>query len=163
MRNWPYAWSLANADDSPIKGKVGVTVLPSGGGEGGRHAATLGGQHLAVSKYSAHPAEAADLVAYLTGAAEQKRRAIEGSFNPTRQSLYSDPEVLAAVPFLENFGAVLESAVARPSTVAGEKYNQVSTEFYQAVHAALSGDGAAAENLAEVQSALDRLSRGGRW
>jgi trehalose/maltose transport system substrate-binding protein len=162
MRNWPYAWALANADDSTVKGKVGVTVLPQGG-EGGRHAATLGGQQLAVSQYSAHPAEAADLVRYLTSAAEQKRRALEGSFNPTRKSLYSDQEVLAAVPFLANFGAVLESAVPRPSTVTGDRYNQVSTEFYQAVHNTLSGQGTAEENLAALESALDRLSRGGRW
>ena len=162
MRNWPYAWALANADDSPVKDKVGVTVLPQGG-EGGRHSAALGGQQLAVSKYSAHPAEAADLVRYLTSAAEQKRRALEGSFNPTRKSLYSDQEVLAAVPFLESFGAVLESAVARPSTVTGDRYNQVSTEFYQAVHNTLSGHGTAEENLAALESALDRLSRGGRW
>jgi trehalose/maltose transport system substrate-binding protein len=161
MRNWPYAWSLANADDSPIKGNVGMAVLPHG--EGGDSASTLGGQQLAVSKYSAHPAEAADLVRYLTSAEEQKRRAIEGSFNPTRQSLYGDAEVLAAVPFLENFGQVLDAAVARPSTVTGAKYNQVSTEFFQAVHATLSGQGTAEENLAALESALDRLSRGGRW
>ena len=30
MRNWPYAWALANAADSPVKGKVGVAVLPKG-------------------------------------------------------------------------------------------------------------------------------------
>jgi len=30
MRNWPYAWSLAQSDDSPVKGKVGVVALPRG-------------------------------------------------------------------------------------------------------------------------------------
>jgi trehalose/maltose transport system substrate-binding protein len=163
MRNWPYAWSLANAEDSPIRGNVGVAVLPRGDGEGARNTATLGGQHLAVSRYSAHPAEAVSLVAYLTGTEEQKRRALIGSFNPTRQSLYSDAEVLAAVPFLEHFGAVLDSAVARPSTVTTTRYNQVSTEFYQAVHATLSGSGTAEANLARVAAALNQLSRGGNW
>jgi trehalose/maltose transport system substrate-binding protein len=47
--------------------------------------------------------------------------------------------------------------------VTGAKYNQVSTEFFQAVHATLSGQGSAEENLAALESALDRLSRGGRW
>ncbi len=42
MRNWPYAWSLAQAADSPIKGKVGVGALPAGpGGQTRGHARRL--------------------------------------------------------------------------------------------------------------------------
>lgn len=163
MRNWPYAWSLANAADSPIKGKVGIAVLPQGDGAGAKNASALGGQQLAVSKYSAHPKEAADLVRYLTSADEQKRRAIKGSFNPTRKSLYSDPELIAANPFFKDFESVVASAVARPSTVTGAKYNQVSSEFVRAVHNTLAGQGAAADNLAKLAKTLDRLSRGGGW
>src|SRR3546814_4559256 len=119
-------------------------------GEGGeaRPAATLGGQQLAVSRYSAHPQEAADLVRYLTGVEEQKRRALEGSFNPTRRSLYDDAELLAANPFYGTFLTILEGAVARPSTVTGRRYNQVSSAFVRSVHATMSGRGSAEENLA---------------
>ncbi len=53
MRNWPYAYSLGNADDSAIKGKFDVCPLP--GAEAGMSAATLGGWQIAVSKYSANP------------------------------------------------------------------------------------------------------------
>src|SRR5919108_359167 len=163
MRNWPYAWALANAPDSPIRGKVGVAPLPPGEGRGARHAAALGGQQLAVSKYSAHVEQAADLVRYLTSAAEQKRRALEGSFNPTRKSLYADQELLTGVPFLKEYLTVLQNATARPSTVTGTKYNQVSSEFQRAVHNTLTGRGTAEENLAALQKSLDRISRGGRW
>ena len=163
MRNWPYAWALANATDSPVKGKVGIALLPQGSGQGARHAAALGGQDLAVSKYSANPKEAADLVRYLTSAKEQKRRAIKGSFNPTRKSLYGDQELLAALPFLKDFEAVLESAVARPSTVTGHNYNRVSSEYVRAVHATLTGQGTAEENLAKLEKSLQRVSRGGKW
>jgi hypothetical protein len=31
MRNWPYAWALLNAEDSALRGKVGVAPLPRGG------------------------------------------------------------------------------------------------------------------------------------
>jgi trehalose/maltose transport system substrate-binding protein len=82
MRNWPYAWGLANSADSLIKDKVGVSALPKGGANGG-HAAALGGWQAAVSKYSKNPDLAADLVMYLTSTAEQKRRAIEGNLQPT--------------------------------------------------------------------------------
>lgn len=163
MRNWPYAWALANAPDSPVKGKVGIAVLPQGTGQAARHAAALGGQHLAVSRYSAHPKEAADLVRYLTGAEEQKRRALKGSFNPTRKSLYDDPELLKALPFLKDFEAVLENAVARPSTVTGAKYSRAASEYIRAVHNTLAGKGTAEENLASLEKQLERISRGGQW
>ena len=163
MRNWPYAWALANAADSPVKGKVGVAVLPQGDGSDARHAAALGGQHLAVSRYSAHPKEAADLVRYLTSAQEQKRRALEGSFNPTLRSLYTDSELVAANPFYEDFLPIVDSAVARPSTVTGRRYNQVSSAFVRAVHGALSGHGEASASLVSLNKELERLGRNGHW
>jgi trehalose/maltose transport system substrate-binding protein len=163
MRNWPYAWALANAGDSPVKGKVGVAVLPQGDGSQARHAAALGGQNLAVSRYSAHPKEAADLVRYLTSAEEQKRRAHEGSFNPTLRSLYSDTELMSANPFYKDFLPIVESAVARPSTVTGRRYNQVSSAFVRAVYGTLSGQAAASTSLVSLDKELERLGRGGHW
>jgi trehalose/maltose transport system substrate-binding protein len=163
MRNWPYAWALGNADDSPIKGKIGVSALPKGSGEEGKDTGTLGGWQLAVSKYSQNPEIAADLVAYLTSYDEQKRRAIEGSYNPTIAALYQDQEVLAANPFFGDLYETFTNAVARPSKVTGEKYNQVSSEFFSAVHGVLSGKTDAASSLAALEGRLDRLSRGGRW
>ena len=162
MRNWPYAWALANAPDSPIRGKVGVTALPRGGSNDS-HAAALGGQQLAVSKYSKHPDLAADLVLYLAGAAEQKRRAIQGSFNPTIMNLYKDPDILQVNPFMGQLGDVFAHAVARPARIIGNKCNRVSTEFFTAVHATLSHNGDAATNLASLAKVLQALSRNGRW
>lgn len=162
MRNWPYAWALANAPDSPIRGKVGVAPLPKGGPDGKR-AAALGGQQLAVSKYSAHPKLAVDLVLYLASADEQKRRAIEGSFNPTIVSLYKDPEILRANPFMEQLDAVFADLVARPARVTGSKYNRVSNQVFTAVHAILSHQGDAAANLVRLERALNGISRNGQW
>jgi trehalose/maltose transport system substrate-binding protein len=162
MRNWPYAWALGNAEDSPIKGKIGVTQLPKGGADG-KHTGTLGGWQLAVSKYSENPEIAADLVRYLTSAEEQKRRAIKSAKNPTIEALYQDPEVLDAVPFFGKLYDTFTNAVARPSRVTGDKYNQVSAEFFNAVHAVLSGKSDAATSLAALEDSLDRISRGGRW
>ncbi len=162
MRNWPYAWALANGADSPVKGKVGVTALPKGGADG-RHAATLGGYQLAVSKYSKNPDAAADLVLYLTSAAEQKRRAIEGAFLPTIASLYKDKDVLAAQPFFGSLYDTFVNAVPRPSTVTGAKYNQVSNEFYNATYDILAGKSEAAAGVRSLEGKLRRLSRGGKW
>jgi trehalose/maltose transport system substrate-binding protein len=162
MRNWPYAWALGNAEDSSIKGKIGVSPLPKGGADG-KNTGVLGGWQLAVSKYSENAELAADMVKYLTSYDEQKRRAIKGSYNPTIAGLYEDEEVLEATPFFGELYETFTSAVARPSKVTGAKYNQVSSEFFNAAHSVLSGKASGADAVAALESKLDRLSRGGRW
>ncbi|WP_404426015.1 ABC transporter substrate-binding protein [Thalassospira australica] len=160
MRNWPYAWALANSADSPVKGKVGVAALPKGD-EDGRSAAALGGWQLSVSKYSENPELAADLVKFLTSYEEQKRRAINGSYNPTIADLYKDEEVLSANPFFGDLYETFTSAAPRPSTVTGSKYNQVSSEFWQAVHASLSGSQTVDQAISGLDRNLKRVKRSG--
>ncbi|AFK57130.1 ABC transporter substrate-binding protein [Tistrella mobilis] len=162
MRNWPYAWALAQSADSPVKDKVGVTALPPGAPEG-KTTGTLGGWHLAVSRYSKHPAEAADLVRFLTGAAEQKRRAVEAAYNPTIPALYKDDEVLAANPFFGQLYQTFETAVARPSRATGDAYNRLSAAVWQRTQDALAGRMTPEAALTRLDRDLGRLSRGGRW
>jgi trehalose/maltose transport system substrate-binding protein len=162
MRNWPYAWALLNGEDSALRGKVGVAPLPRGGPRGS-HAATLGGWQLAVSRHSANPEVAADLVRYLTSATEQKRRAIAGAYAPTIPALYQDEEVLAANPFFADLAAALPDAVARPSALTGQHYAQVSTLFWEAAHATLSGNGTARENLARLEGRLRLVGQRAGW
>lgn len=162
MRNWPYAWALANGADSPVRGKVGIARLPRGG-EQGKHASALGGAGLAVSRYSRVPELAADLVRYLTSREEQARRAKEGAFNPTRPALYRDADLLRARPFLAQLLPMATDAVPRPARLAGDKYNRLSAVFWNAVHDTLSGRGDAAGNLAAAEQRLNRLHRGGKW
>lgn len=161
MRNWPYAWSLGNGKDSKIAGKIGVSALPKGGANG-KNAATLGGWQLAVSKYSKAPKEAADLVMYLTSPAIQKERAIKGSYNPTIPALYQDKEVLAAAPFFGSLYEVFTSAVPRPATATGLKYNEVSAAFWNATHDVLSGKDSAEASLKKLEGKLNQIKRG-KW
>jgi len=158
MRNWPYAWALAQSDDSAIKGKIGVTALPKGGADG-RYASALGGGQLAVSRYSKQPAVAADLVLYLASPEEQKRRVIVGSYNPTIDGLYRDPDILAANPFLAMLYQTIVNAVPRPASVTGAQYNRVSNEFWNAVHDVLSDQVDAETSLARLARKLERILR----
>lgn len=162
MRNWPYAWALSQAADSPVKGKVGVAPLPMGGA-GGKHSGTLGGWQLAVNRYSKNVAAAVDLAVHLTGPAEQKRAAITASLNPTIPALYRDPEVLQAAPFIGELYDTFTNAVARPSRATADRYNQVSSEFWNATHDALSGRRTAEASLKDLAAKLGKLSRGGKW
>ncbi len=162
MRNWPYAYALGSGDDSAVKGKFDVAPLPSGDGENARSAATLGGWNVAVSKYSPDPEAAIELAKFLASEEVQKERAILQSNLPTIPSLYEDADVLEASPFMENWKAIFEQAVPRPSAPTKTDYNEVSSLFWSAVHDTLSGNGSAAENLEILEADLQDL-KGDAW
>ena len=148
---WGFGYAASQAAPA-IRGKVGVTLPPSGGA--GRFG-TLGGWQLSVSKYSKHPREAARLVMFLTGRSEQLERAMLRSNLPTMPELYDDPRVLDANPHFRGLKDVLlNRAVARPSTVAGEHYPQVAAAYSKAVHAVLTDRATAADALADLERQL---------
>jgi len=161
MRNWPYARALLEAPGSPVRGQVGIATLPAG--PDGHPAAVLGGQQLAVSRYSREPEAATALALFLASRAEQKRRAIAGGYPPTQPALYEDPDILAASPLFTVLAQALGSAVARPSAVVGPGYNRVSHAFANAVHAALAGQSDAATSLRVLERQLRRLKLRGGW
>ncbi|MGJ8516992.1 putative ABC transporter-binding protein [Carnimonas sp. LMG 33810] len=152
MRNWPYVWALSQSPNSVIKGKVGVAPLPAGDSDGGRHASTLGGWSLAVSRYSQHPRESAELVAWLTRKENQKQRAIEFSFLPTYTDLYSDPQVLEASPFIGHLLEPIKQAVPRPAGLVKTLYPRYSNAIFDRSHRVLGGE-------ASVDQAVDMLNR----
>jgi trehalose/maltose transport system substrate-binding protein len=158
MRNWPYAYALGQDPKSPIAGKFDVTVLPKGG-ENGKNAACLGGWNLMVSAYSKVQDAAADLVKYLDSSDSQKKRAIALSLLPTLPALYADPEVLAKNAWFKNMLDVFKNAVARPSTVTGADYNQISTAFFQNVNKVLSGGESGKDAVQQVEKVGKRLVR----
>ncbi len=162
MRNWPYAYSLGNGADSAVKGKFDVAPLPAGSAEGATSAATLGGWNLAVSKYSKNQAEAIDLVKFLTSKEMQKKQAIEASNLPTIVDLYDDADIAKEVPIIPRWKEVFLNAVPRPSAPTKVKYNEVSSNFWTAVHNTLSGNGSAAENLELLEAQLTKL-KGSSW
>lgn len=163
MRNWPFAWHDLNGPGSAVAGKVGIAPLPRGPGAAGRVAATLGGWQLAVSRYSAHPAESAALIRHLAGQGEQKRRAILWTYSPTYPALYRDPAVRAATPIFEHAETIFAHGVSRPSQVVGAAYDTVSSEVWTAVYAILSGNGDAAGHLAGLAARLTAMRGGARW
>lgn len=156
MRNWPYAYALGQDPKSIISGKFGVTVLPKGGTDG-ENAACLAGRQLMVSAYSKVPDAAADLVRYLTSAENQKKQAVYTSLLPTRPQLYGDSEVIAKNPFFKDLLPVFQNAVARPSTVTGADYNQLSTAFSENVNKVLAGATSAQDAVQQVESAAKRI------
>jgi trehalose/maltose transport system substrate-binding protein len=77
-------------------------------------------------------------------------------------SLYKDADLLKANPFMGNLYETFVNAVPRP-TITGAKYNQVSTEFRNAVYSTLSGKGKAGDNLKKAEDRIKKLAKDGKW
>ena len=110
-----------------------------------------------ISAYSKVPDDAADLVRYLCSAEIQKKRTIDWSLLPTRPALYNDPDVLAKYPFFKTMLDVFNNAVARPSTVTGADYNQLSTAFFQNVNEVLTGGESGKDAVVQVEKVANRI------
>jgi len=100
-------------------------------------------------------------VKFLASAETQKDNALSLSKLPTIQSLYDDAEIAEKQPIIPQWKEVFLNAVPRPSAPTKAKYNEVSKEFWSAVHNTLSGSGTAEENLAQLEGRLKRLEGAG--
>jgi trehalose/maltose transport system substrate-binding protein len=152
MRNWPYAYALAVAPDSPVNGKFDVTSLPAASGD--QPVGCIGGWALAVSKFSKAQDASIEFIRYLSGPEVQTYRAVVGNYVPTIPTVAADPAVVQAQPYLAKLGNV--TRVARPSAETGDNYNQISTIFFQGMNNILNGQDAASV-LPSVQSQINRL------
>ena len=134
MRNWPYAYVLSQeSEDIP-----GFDVAPLPAGASGHGASTLGGWHIGVSKYSEHPEAASAFAIFMTSVESQKSYALDTTSPPAAIELYDDPDVKAAMPFASP--DVVDITTARPSTFSKDRYNAVSTLYFNAIHSILTGE-----------------------
>jgi trehalose/maltose transport system substrate-binding protein len=155
MRNWPGDYATMSDPGTAVAGLFGVGQLPAGAG--GTRAATLGGWQMWVSAYSENQDAAKEWARFATSLPIQKTRAIERANSPTISSLYSDPDVLAAQPYYENLGVVLqEGSIARPSTPSADLYNDVSIAYFTALNEILLG-GDAASLVEDLQAELEDI------
>jgi len=152
LRMWPGAYGSSVASEA-IAGKFAVAPLPAG--DSGIGASTLGGWEIGVSRYSAHPEAAAAFAVFMTGKENAKYYAIDSTFPPAILELYSDPEILAAVPYANP--NIVEITTPRPSSVTAEKYNEVSTLYFTAVHSVLTGEQDAATAMELLELDLQEL------
>jgi trehalose/maltose transport system substrate-binding protein len=156
MRHWPSAYVDSQAAGSPIRNKFDTALLP--GGKAGR-VGTLGGWGLAVSRSSAHPHEALELVRYLTRRDVQVNRSRVLSQPPTLPELYNLPEVREANPRFVLLGQAFRTGtVSRPSNVTGKKYQDVTNAYIQAVHSVLTAEKSAPEAAAALENELVRTT-----
>jgi len=156
-RNWPYMYS-ASQEVPALAGNVGVSPLPKGTGEGARNAATLGGWQLMVSKYSQNQEAAIELVKFMCSPEVQLSFAVERSHLPTIAAVYDAPEVAEASEFIPRLKEVFQGgAVARPSSVTGELYNEVSIAYHTLLNQVLTGEKDAAGAAQQMEEQISSI------
>jgi len=157
-RDWLWRQFSQESLSANTKSATAIALLP--GGRAGK-ASTLGGQSLAISRYSQHPREAAELVRYLTSHDEQLALWKKHAMLPTRREFYSSPEYLQDRPGIAQLWKQLGSVtVARPSTVSGPYYDDVSRAYFSAVHSILAGEQDAGRAMSALQAKLESITGG---
>ncbi len=153
LRNWAYVWSLAQKTDgsSKVAGKFDVAPLPGLNGPG---VSTLGGNNLAISTFGKNKGTAADFIAWLNRPEEQKLRMLTTSAPPPLESVYTDPEVVKANPYMPTLLEGIKNAQPRPVVV---RYGDVTIAIQDAAYSALKGDVDSATALSNLQTKLEGL------
>jgi multiple sugar transport system substrate-binding protein len=152
-RNWPYAWKLHQAEDSPVQNRVGIAPLPHF--ENGKSASTLGGWHAGISRYSDQKEAAWDLVQFIMSYETQKKLVLNLGWNPGRRDIYADPDVIRALPHLQGLREVFEYAVARPNL---PYYVQISEVVQRHANHCLAGKIDPEKALSNMQREIERIT-----
>ena len=153
--SWGFAWDrFQGGNGSTVKGKVGVMPLPAMAG--GKSATCVGGWQWAVSAFSKNKAEAAKLVKFMSTPAASKFLAVEGSLLPVYQNVYTDADVVRAVPWFKDASNVVIAGKSRPLS---KDYGQVSDVVRTTTSAVLARTKKPDEGVGEIQSRLARVMR----
>ena len=159
LRNWPYVYALVGTSDYPeLKPEqVGVSELPSADGEPGN--GTVGDQPLYISSSATDPDAAWKFIQFLSAPEQQKIRAVEGAYLPTRTALYSDPEIQEKVPVVPLAQEALQHTRPRP---VSPYYSDMSLEMAEQFNASLSGDISPEEAARTLKEQLERFIKEGQ-
>jgi len=153
-RNWPYAWALHQRPDSKVKDQIGMAPLPAP--PGGERVSTLGGWHIGLSRFSDHKRQALKFIRFVTSYDTQKKIMSRMGWNPGREDLYNDPDVLKRAPHYRELKDVFQYAQPRPLL---PYYTQISAIAQRHINSVLADRKSAGQALSEAQGEIDALQR----
>ena len=151
-RNWPYAWSLHQAKSSKVRGKTAVAPVP--GPQENTSASTLGGFHIGVSAFSDVKDAAEKFVRFVTSFSCQKEMVLRLGWNPGRQDLYRDRELLRKAPHLRELMVVFQRSRPRPLV---PYYSQISAVAQRQINAVLANKVSPEKALADADREIEAL------
>ncbi len=132
LRNWPYVWKLANAQNSKVQGKIGIKPMIHAQVGG----SALGGWGLGISKTTKHPSESWRVIQYMKSEETMKRLVLSTGLIPSYQTLFNDPEILANFPHFSQFLEAVQKPALRPPI---PQYTQSSDILQRYLSAAFTG------------------------
>jgi multiple sugar transport system substrate-binding protein len=152
-RNWGYVYNLANKTDgsSKVAGKFDVAPLPGITQAG---VSSLGGHTFAIAKFAENKGTAIDFLKFMNSPETQKSNTLATSQSPTVEALYSDPDVLKKLPFMDIQLKSVQTAVPRPKAV---EYGDVTLAIQDAAYGALQGQTQPDAALQALQAKLQTL------
>jgi multiple sugar transport system substrate-binding protein len=152
LRNWSFVWSDAqNKSSSSVVGKVAVIKLPAF--PGGRSTACLGGYQFGMNASSTKKSAAVDFLTWMSSPATQLKWATQLGLAPSRPSVYDEPKLAAADPFMVSLRDIFTGGTPRPKT---PKYSQISLAIQAGVSAALAS-GKIQSNLSSTQAQIEQV------
>ncbi|MFJ9821927.1 ABC transporter substrate-binding protein [Streptomyces sp. NPDC101151] len=148
LRNWPYAYSLA--EKSKVAGKFSVAPLPGLNGPG---ASSLGGHNLALSSFAKNKATALDFMKFFSSEDSAGTFLEDASLAPPYADLYDDASLVKQYPYLPVLKRSILRAAPRPRVV---HYGDVTSAIQQEIYAALTGSKSSAQALKDLQNDLQQ-------
>ena len=146
LRNWPYVWPEVNKDGSNVQGQVALKPMVHEPGQ--NSGACQGGWGFGLSSTTAHPDEAWRVVEYFTSQDAQRKFVTEYGYVPSRESLFTDPQVLEAYDHYDELLEVAQQAVLRPPIA---QYAQASDVLQRYLSAVITGQ-------IDAESAMQRAA-----
>jgi trehalose/maltose transport system substrate-binding protein len=150
LRTWASDYFLS-APYFPNIDASGVTSLPG--------PTVIGGNSLAVSRFSSHQPEAIQLIRFLLHREQELEIVRASSPPPHGRTLFELPPILKAYSHLDPTSAQTVGKVfVRPSTISGEKYEQVSRAYSEAAFSVLTKRRTAEEAASQLEDDLVRIT-----
>jgi multiple sugar transport system substrate-binding protein len=152
--NWPYIYALAEASNSPLKGKNAWIPFPAGSKT---PKAALGGDSLLINAKSQSAPAAWKFIQFLLTDQVQQARAVSAGDPPAVLSAYN-ASLYSQAPYFQQQKAVFDVATPRPVTPL---YPKVSDVLQAELNGALANQKTPQEALSSAQSQIKTITSGG--
>ena len=133
LRNWTQAWEIADAEDSNVRGKVGVVSIPTIDSSK-KSWSCQGGWGLGIASQTKYPEQAWMAIQFFTNTASQRLLANNG-YIPTRKKLFEDAQLIKKYHHYPIIRQSLDHTVLRPSI---PNYLEKSQILQEKLHQELS-------------------------